>query len=397
MPAVFPGHKIPLHLKNNVSYHFSENYRNKLIFMHPNNYKPPPEKLPQESQDKNYLNKMSLMRSIGYLLLHRGNDSEERNSSSSDEVWRIILEKGNTKKRDLRPRITQYKNVVDRYSDAEFKSHFRLSRNIFNYLHKLIQKDLVRRIAGCPTIPSRQQLMIAIWKVATMDSYRTVCDRFNVGRATAVRAVRRVCYALFIRASSFIQWSKEDRAIDVMCGFERTSGFPKIIGATDGTHIRINAPKLNPADYINRKGFHSIQLQLVVFRLSEIAGYLNEDVAFPENIHILGDTAYKIHQHLLTPYRNNGHLTARVTVERCIGLLKGRMRSLLHCLPMTRVDLMAEYIVACRVIHNICILRENEIMVVTVPESNQLYNGNYSREGRRNTGILKRDFVMNSL
>lgn len=59
-----------------------------------------------------------------------------------------------------------------------------------------------------------------------------------------------------------MQWPTERRAIEVMRGFERASGFPKTIGAIDGTHIRINAPKKNPVDYINRKGFHSIQLQV---------------------------------------------------------------------------------------------------------------------------------------
>lgn len=92
---------------------------------------------------------------------------------------------------------------------------------------------------------------------------RSVCDRFNVGRATAVRAVRRVCHALFIRASKFIQWPTEDYALEVMRGFERSSAFPKKIGAIDGTHILApNAPEQNLADYINRKGYHSIQLQV---------------------------------------------------------------------------------------------------------------------------------------
>lgn len=47
-----------------------------------------------------------------------------------------------------------------------------------------------------------------------------------------------------------------------MQGFEAASGFPEVIGAIDSTHIRINALKENPADYINRKGYHSIQLQV---------------------------------------------------------------------------------------------------------------------------------------
>lgn len=34
-----------------------------------------------------------------------------------------------------------------------------------------------------------------------------------------------------------------------------------------------------------------------VFRLSEVAGYLNDNNAFPEDSHVLGDPAYEIHQH----------------------------------------------------------------------------------------------------
>ena len=35
-------------------------------------------------------------------------------------------------------------------------------------------------------------------------------------------------------------------------------------GAIDGTHIPIVAPTKNPADYVNRKKYHSIVMQAVV-------------------------------------------------------------------------------------------------------------------------------------
>ncbi|XP_043270332.1 putative nuclease HARBI1 [Venturia canescens] len=308
-----------------------------------------------------------------------------------------------------------------------------MSRATFQYLHQIIEQDLLRKIKGCPTIPSQTQLMIALWKMATPDSYRSVCDRFNVGRATAIRAVRRVTHALFKRAPLFIKWPAGDQAQAIMQGFEESSGFPKVIGAIDGTHIHIIAPKEDAVSYINRKGYHSIQLQLVcdhrciitncytgypgsvhdqrIFRLSEVSQFLNDDERFPSNSHLVGDAAYELHQHLLTPFRNNGYLTrkqenfnyrqsaARVSVERCIGLLKGRMRSLLNCLPMTRVDLIAEYIVACCVVHNICILRKDELVVAVIPE-----NANENSENddvfpplRQNSAIHKRNMIMENL
>jgi len=56
----------------------------------------------------------------------------------------------------------------------------------------------------------------------------------------------------------------------VWTGFEATSGFPKVIGALDGTHINIPAPKDNPEAYVNRKGHHSIQLQVLCCSVSTI-------------------------------------------------------------------------------------------------------------------------------
>ena len=42
------------------------------------------------------------------------------------------------------------------------------------------------------------------------------------------------------------------------------AGFPNVVGAVDGTHIRIQAPTQNEDDYVNRKGYHSINVQVCV-------------------------------------------------------------------------------------------------------------------------------------
>lgn len=86
----------------------------------------------------------------------------------------------------------------------------------------------------------------------------------------------------------------------------------------------------------------------------------------------------------MVPYKNNGHLTraeinfnerlssARVMIERAIGLLKGRFRSLLDKLYMKRTDLIPQYIIACCVLHNICILHDDFIDDVIIIEENNI-------------------------
>lgn len=149
-----------------------------------------------------------------------------------------------------------------------------------------------------------------------------------------------------------------------------------------------------------------------IFRQSEVATYLNNDEKFPFDSHLVGDSAYVLHEHLLVPFKDNGHLStaqkyynfcqssARVVVERCFALLKGRLRSLMHCLPMTRVDLMAEYIVACCVVHNICILNRDELIIIPISATDnpmQDHHINQRQANSGNNGIYKRNMIMNML
>lgn len=50
---------------------------------------------------------------------------------------------------------------------------------------------------------------------------------------------------------------------DIKSSFEEEGGFPGIIGVVDGTHVRIRAPEHEPEAYINRKKFHSINIQVL--------------------------------------------------------------------------------------------------------------------------------------
>lgn len=76
--------------------------------------------------------------------------------------------------------------------------------------------------------------------------------------------MRRVVNALYAKVGTFIKWPDRQEAIKTIETIENQHGFPGVIGAVDGTHIKITAPKYNNESYVNRKGFHSIQLQVRV-------------------------------------------------------------------------------------------------------------------------------------
>lgn len=159
-----------------------------------------------------------------------------------------------------------------------------------------------------------------------------------------------------------------------------------VIGAIDGSHIPIIAPKENHAAYINRKNYHSVILQAVCdhtkrFRdcyAGEVGsnhdacvyrsplGRNMENWEFPGNSHLLGDSAYPLKNKLIVPYKDDGHLTniqkhynttlskSRVVIENAFALLKGRFRRL-KLLEAKRLDLIPLIIISGCVLHNICL------------------------------------------
>lgn len=147
--------------------------------------------------------------------------------------------------------------------------------------------------------------------------------------------------------------------------------------------------------------------------MSEIQSYLGDISKFPEDCHLIGDLAYKLHENLLIPYRDNGHITerqrnynfvhasARMTIERAFGLLKGRFRSLLTTFAMDRVDLIPMHIIACCILHNVCLMRGDYLNIeenedIEVLNCDAMNNNENMREATR-AGAAKRDLIAGRL
>ncbi|MCO5556732.1 hypothetical protein L7F22_010284 [Adiantum nelumboides] len=62
----------------------------------------------------------------------------------------------------------------------------------------------------------------------------------------------------------YTSWHESQQMQEIALSFEAVRGIPFVIGAIDGSHISIIAPRENPTDYYNRDGFHSILLQMAV-------------------------------------------------------------------------------------------------------------------------------------
>jgi len=59
-----------------------------------------------------------------------------------------------------------------------------------------------------------------------------------------------------------IQWPDNQRHNEMVHSFQLLHGLPGVCGIIDGTHIQLAGALDEDQDYINRKGYPSVQLQV---------------------------------------------------------------------------------------------------------------------------------------
>ncbi|XP_042148188.1 putative nuclease HARBI1 [Ixodes scapularis] len=249
------------------------------------------------------------------------------------------------------------------------------------YIADVLASDLIRPRRRNHANPVLIQVLLALKLFATGTFLITAEDFLHLHESTASRCVRRVALALAKQAPHFIRWPTAAEVPEQQRQFYAVDGFPGVVGAIDGTHVRIQGPPLHEELFVNRHFYHSINVQLVVDARSRI---LNVVAKWPGSVHdsyvlsqssvgenfatgaygglLIGDSGYPCRPWLMAPFRspttpaecayNQTHATTRSVVERTIGQLKRRF----HCLH-AELRMLPErcctIAVACCVMHNI--------------------------------------------
>ena len=79
---------------------------------------------------------------------------------------------------------------------------------------------------------------------------------FNVGKSTVIEAVQGVVEALYVLRNEYIKFPETEAetlaATETLEELWQLSELPNIVGAIDGSHVRIIAPKNSAVDYFCR-------------------------------------------------------------------------------------------------------------------------------------------------
>lgn len=174
-----------------------------------------------------------------------------------------------------------------------------------------------------------------------------------------------------------------EEVMELKVKFYNLARFPKVIGAIDCTHIKLQSPSTEYGEqYRNRKGYFSLNVQALVnsnleflyivarwpgsshdsniFANSRLKARM-EIFEFPDCV-ILGDSGYALSHYLLTPLANpitqaerlynESHIRTRNVVERTFGVWKRRFPILFFGIRLKMETTMA-VIQSCAILHNL--------------------------------------------
>lgn len=106
--------------------------------------------------------------------------------------------------------------------------------------------------------------MVTLWYLGSLETINKIADRFGIGEASVLDCRNSVILSILkYLKHRFIRWPNIQEMQTEAQRFAQRNGFPDIIGALDGTHIKISKPQMHAQRYFSRKHFYSLQLQAV--------------------------------------------------------------------------------------------------------------------------------------
>ncbi|XP_013882495.1 putative nuclease HARBI1 [Austrofundulus limnaeus] len=284
-----------------------------------------------------------------------------------------------------RARVFQEHTDLLAESDEWLLSRFRLPLHVLLQICTVLEPQLARQTKRSNPIPPHLQILTSLGFLATGTFQREMGDGSGVSQSSVSLALPLVIKFLLKLTPRYITFpNTAAEQIQIKTDFHAIAGLPNTIGAIDCTHIRIKAPSPDAFPFLNRKQYHSINVQIISdskYKLLNVVARWQEErtthlccktaqVAYvlrKVRMEMAGDRGYALASWLMTPLTipqtrqeclyNQLHTRTRAVVERTIGVLKARWM----CLDTAGGKLLytsekaCQIILACCILHNIAV------------------------------------------
>ncbi|XP_018404196.1 PREDICTED: uncharacterized protein LOC108780842, partial [Cyphomyrmex costatus] len=290
--------------------------------------------------------------------------------------------------------------------DADlFFRYTRMNVDIFNELLQMIRPYLQKTSLRTPICPE-QRLAITLRYLATGDQVLSVALAYRVGESTAHKIIKETCEVLAkVLMPLYMKAPSEDEWKHISKDFLAEWNLPNCIGAIDGKHITLQAPRNSGSMYFNYKKTFSIVLMAACdskykFTMFDVGAFGSESdggilsrsifgkalyessLNFPKRkvrlpgseektyLYFVGDEAFQMTVNMMRPYpgRNlneqkkifNYRLSrARRTIENTFGILVSRWR--IFRKPIcSSPDVAVKFVVAAMCLHNFLKTKNDE-------------------------------------
>lgn len=149
-------------------------------------------------------------------------------------------------------------------SDEWLLSRFRLPRHLLVQLCHDLEPQLRKETQRSHAIPVPVMVLSTLGFLATGTFQREIGDRSGISQPTFSRTMPAVLAAMKSFFRRYIQFPYDDGQQSVIKReFYEIAGFPNVVGVIDCTHVRLKAPSMNDYAFINRKNYHSINVQII--------------------------------------------------------------------------------------------------------------------------------------
>jgi hypothetical protein len=200
-------------------------------------------------------------------------------------------------RRDLRRgrRPRQYRHrpspLLDVFTNEEIRARYRFTRESIYFICDLLHDDLVRPTNRNHALSVETQVLAGLRYLASGSFQQVVGDVLGIDKSSVSRCVTQFCESLVNKRHLFIKFPRTRVEKDrLKHKFFNVGGFPSTIAVIDGFQVPIIAPSENENDYVNRKGWHSINVQ----------GMTDADNVFVNIVAIMTRLFFEHHTYTLT-------------------------------------------------------------------------------------------------
>ena len=327
-------------------------------------------------------------------------------------MWRAAADAHFSRTREYKNRS----NPLENLTEEEFFDRYRFPKDVVIDMCDTLRRPLERASKRGMSLSVELQVCTALRYYGQGGFLTVLGDLHGISERSAGNALHSVSKEICQINDNYINWKDENYIKQQMESIYSYCGMPKTIGCIDGCHIPILSPVINEKVYVNRKGYHSINCQVVcdstlrLYDLSPKWPGSSHDAFILKNSNVwdkfsqentlgwlLGDSAYPLLPWLMTPKinastrqenrYNAAHKKGRSAVERCNGLLKARFRCLTKPM-MFSPQKCSRIILACGVLHNIAI--ERRILLDFTDDVPEIDNDIHYGESENTDAVLAR-------